>query len=139
MLARVGSLLVLVACSSPAPATSSTSPTAEAPPSPFLARRCDLMADTLRDRCAFDRATFFAQCNQLQRLGEASSCIAQTQRSFDCTVEATAACTSSACCTKAIASCDDLDTALTHCLRGYCGARGADPDCDARFGDAPTP
>lgn len=135
MLVRASLLGLVAACSSPAPAPATTVPIAE-PPSPFAARRCDLMADALRDRCTYDRAAFFTQCNQLQRLGEASACIAQTQRSFDCSLEVTARCTSSDdCCTKAISACDDLDTALTHCLRGYCGARGADPDCEARFAD----
>src|SRR5512140_784766 len=128
---------VLHACG---PSTQSP-PSPSAPPSPSpspssassaqIDRDCASFADFRRDHCQANREQVFNQCEILARVAEAAQCVPQARRSFDCGHESEKTCSTAECCRVTISQCDDADIAFDHCVRGYCGGHGANPDCKA--------
>jgi len=92
---------------------------------------CVALAAKRHAHCGVDEQAAVDQCLELARLSEVAGCQVQADRSFACGGRSMEACSDKACCTKAIGTCDDIDTALDHCLRGYCGSHASNPDCSS--------
>jgi hypothetical protein len=129
---RAAIALLLVACSNPAP-----SPTVSSPP--VGTEQCRRWAGAMKQHCALETEVGMELCMRLSRVAEAASCTEQVKRSYACGAQRYTACTNNdACCRELPDTCEDVDTALDHCVRGYCVAHLGNPDCTKTFPDLAT-
>jgi hypothetical protein len=115
---------IAAGCSSPHPTTPASAP-------PIDPAACQNLAASQHEHCGADLKAAIDNCNALARLAEAASCAAPALRSFECGTREIASCSDEACCTHNLDRCDDINTPLDHCARGYCGGHAGNPDCAA--------
>ena len=129
--ASIALTLWSVACGSSAPPPPTARPPSSRPP--VGTSECTRFAEVSRDNCRDDFKASFDVCQDQARIAEAGACVAQAQRSYDCSMEGMTKCSGDGCCEPAFERCAPINVALEHCLRGYCSSHAGNPDCAIYF------